>query len=158
MPNRPNAPTDPAQGQGQPRQNGGTVAGAAQHVQEQGEGLADRAREGLDQAKEQALHGYRQAERIVARNPGQAVLIGFGVGFGVGVLMTLALSGKEETWYERNVPKGLRDGIDDLPDRAQSAVDYARSKAEGIHLGDLTDRLRHAAEGLAKHLPESLRR
>ena len=152
MPNKPNAPAGP----GQSRQNGGTTSGAAHRIHEQGEELLDRAREGLDQAREQALHGYQQAEGIVARNPGQAVLIGFGVGFGLGFLLAAVLVSKEETWYERNVPKGLRDGIDELPGRAKSAADYALSKAEGIHLSDLTDRLRHAAEGLAKHLPASL--
>ena len=118
------------QGQPQGRHNGGSAGGAPQQgvreqIGEMGQGLregaervGDRLREGYDTAREQVGRGYRQAEGMMARNPSQSVLIGFGVGFGLGVLLTLALTQREETWWERNAPEPLRD----LPDRIADAL------------------------------------
>jgi len=97
-----------------------------------GEGAAqvgDRVREGYDATREELGHRYRQAEGMIARHPGQSVLIGFGVGFGVGVLLTLLLSRREEdSWYDRYMPDSLRN----IPDRLR-------------HL--------HVPESIARHMP-----
>ena len=75
-----------------PNPNGGAAQGAreqaqaaGQQVQQGVEQAASRLREGLGSARETAEHGYRQAEGAIARNPAPSVLIGFGVGFGLGL-------------------------------------------------------------------------
>lgn len=43
--------------------------------------------ESMSQAREYVSRGYQQAEEMVARNPMSAVLVSFGIGLGVGVLI-----------------------------------------------------------------------
>ncbi|MDB5353135.1 MAG: hypothetical protein JWN86_4382 [Planctomycetota bacterium] len=109
----------PNQKHGQPQQ-GRPQGGGPQDIREQAHQVADRigegasrvgerVREGYDATREQLSHRYRQAEGMIARNPTQSVLVGFGVGFGLGVLLTtLLMRREEESWYERYVPDRLR--------------------------------------------------
>ena len=64
----------------------------AQRVQEGAEQLGQRVREGLGTAQDELGRRYRHVEGTVARNPSSSVLIGFGVGFGLGVILTSLLS------------------------------------------------------------------
>jgi len=75
--------------------------------------VADRFREGYEQAREELAHRYRRAEGMMARNPGNSLLVGFGLGFGIGLAVTALLTHREETWAERYLP----DSMQDLPDR-----------------------------------------
>ena len=155
------------QGQGQPQANGGAGRPAPEPAAAQGirEGVAqvgDRLRDGLDTAREGALHGYRKAEGTVARNPGQSLLITFGIGFGVGFLLTQLFKGEEETWSERNIKKPLRDL--DLEGSLRKAYKAApgqlreAGKQASEHASTLAEHAQSLAESIASHLPKSVRK
>ena len=133
---KPGQPQGQGQGQGQGRQNGGAGQGAqsspnvAQRVQEGAEQLGQRVREGLGTAQDELGRRYRHVEGTVARNPSSSVLISFGVGFGLGVILTSLLS-HEETWSERHLPDSVR---------------------------NMPDSIHQLAEAIAKRLPSSLTR
>jgi len=46
--------------------------------------------------------------QIVQRNPLTSVMTGFGLGLGFGVVVTLLLTRREQSWYERNMPSTLQ--------------------------------------------------
>jgi ElaB/YqjD/DUF883 family membrane-anchored ribosome-binding protein len=136
------------QGQGQGRHDGG-AAGAmpgardqirdiGHHLQEGAQQMGRRAQEGYDTAREAATHGYRQAEGAIARNPAPSVLVSFGVGFGLGLLLTVLVAQREETWYERYVPDPLRH----LPDSFRN----------------LQDAIAHLPDAISRRMPDALRR
>ena len=120
-----------------PNQNGGSVQGAREQLQAVGgqiqagaEQVSNRVREGLDTAKEGAAVGYRQAEGLAARNPGPSLLVGFGVGFGLGlVLCAVFASEREETWSEKYLPESLQD----VPDRYKSLVSSLKTLPRQVH-------------------------
>ena len=129
-----------------PNQNGGSAQGAreklqnaGQQVQQGAEQVGNRLREGYDAAREGATHGYRQAEGLVARNPAPSVLLGFGVGFGLGLVLCSMFT-REETWAEKYLPESLQDA----PDRYKSLVSSLKSLPKNVH-----DYLPHS---IAKHL------
>jgi ElaB/YqjD/DUF883 family membrane-anchored ribosome-binding protein len=128
-------------------QNGGAAQGAREQLQNVGqkfqegaEQVSNRLHEGYDSAREGAMHGYRQAEGLVARNPAPSILIGLGVGFGLGLVLSSMLTSREETWAEKYLPESLQDA----PDRYHRLVESLRSLPRTVH-----DHLPHA---VAKHL------
>ena len=104
------------QGQPQGRQNGGVTQSASETGQDLGhrlqEGAAhvgERIHEGYDAAREGVAHGYRRVEGVITQHPGQSVLLGFGVGLGLGMLLTVMFTKRDpEPWYDRYVPDRLR--------------------------------------------------
>lgn len=93
------------------------------------EQLAQQAREHYGNISEGAMKGYRQAEGAVARNPAPAMLISFGVGFGLGVVICSLLAGKkEETWAEKYLPESLQD----VPDQYSSLVSQLKGLPKTI--------------------------
>jgi len=64
----------------------------------------------------------------MARNPTQSVLIGFGIGFGLGLVLTTMLHRPEETWAERHLPDRLRNA----PDSLHHLADTIRSLPDAI--------------------------
>lgn len=125
--------------QGPPQgQNDGGAAGArdqirdiGHHLQEGAQQLGQRVQEGYDTARTGVTSGYRQAEGAIARNPAPSVLIGFGIGVGLGILLTTLVAQREESWYDRYVPDSLR---------------------------NLHDSFAHLPEAISRRLPDSLRR
>jgi len=118
-------------GQGQGRHNGG----AREEVQSVGDKIKEGAaqasqslREGYETVSEEMSHRYRRAEGMLARNPTQSVLIAFGVGFGLGIVLTTMLNGPEEAWAERHVPDRLRNA----PDSLHHLADSIRSLPDAI--------------------------
>ena len=112
-----------------PNQNSGSAQGArdqlrnaGQQVQQGAEQAGNRLREGYDSAREGAMHGYRQAEGAIARNPAPSMLLGFGVGFGLGLVLC-SMFAREETWAEKYLPESLQDA----PDRYKSLVSSLKS-------------------------------
>ena len=98
-------------GQGQNRENGGMREQGwqvGQQIREGAEQVTHRVREGLDTAREGMTRGYRRAEGTIARNPAPSLLIGFGVGFGLGVALVSLFGRDEETWAEQHVPGRIR--------------------------------------------------
>jgi ElaB/YqjD/DUF883 family membrane-anchored ribosome-binding protein len=132
-------------GEGQ-NQNGGSTQGAreqvrrvADQVQQGAEQVGDRIQEGYEAARESTLHRFRRAEGTMARNPGTSVLVGFGVGFGVGLILCSMFT-REETWAEKYLP----DSLQDMPQRYRSLVSSLRSLPRTVH-----DNL---PESIARHL------
>jgi len=74
---------------------------------------ADRMKDGVNYARDHMAHTYRRAEGMVARNPTPSLAASFGLGFGLGLLVAIVMTQREETWAERNLPDSWRD----LPDR-----------------------------------------
>jgi len=98
------------------RNNGGrqdSQEGAAAAVRGAAADAGQRVMEGVDYARDHMAHTYRRAEGMVARNPVPSLATSFGIGFGLGMLVTLLLTQREETWAERNIPDSWRN----LPDR-----------------------------------------
>ena len=70
----------------------------------------------------------------------------FGVGFGLGLLVTLLLNREEESWFDRYAP----DSLHDVPDRLNRA---------GHKLSDsMSGSFKHAGESLASYVPSSWKR
>jgi hypothetical protein len=112
--------------------------------------LTNRLREGYEAAWEDVAHRYRQAEGIIARNPSSAVLMGFGIGFGIGLVAAFSMFRREESWAQRHLPDSWRE----LPDRLQKArfADSLRNVGGSVH-----DSFRHLSESL-RDLPSALAR
>ena len=127
-------------------QNGGSAQGArdqlrnvGQQAQQGAEQVGERLREGYEAAREGTMHGYRQAEGMVARNPVPSLLIGFGVGFGLGLVLCSMFT-REETWAEKYLPESLQD----VPDRYHHLVSSLRSLPRQVH--------DHLPSSIAKHI------
>jgi len=76
-----------------------------------------------------------RVSEFVARNPHATVLTSFGIGFGFGLFVTLLISRREASWFERYAPAAIHD----LPDR----------------LKHLPDRLKQVPESLASYVPSA---
>lgn len=141
------------QGQGQPDEGqGGHDGGAREQIQSVGRRIQEgaeqtsrRLREGFDSARDEAARRYRRVEGTIARNPAPSVLLGFGIGFGLGLILTTMLVGEEETWAERHLPDSIRRRI---PDSLRHAPDK---------ISELADAIRDLPDQIARRLPSSLR-
>jgi ElaB/YqjD/DUF883 family membrane-anchored ribosome-binding protein len=128
-----------------PNQNGGAGAreqlqNAGQQLQQGAEEVSNRLKEGYDTAREGALHGYRQTQGMIARNPAPSLLIGLGVGFGLGLVLSSMFTTREETWAEKYLPESLQDA----PERYQKLVESLKSLPKTVH--------DHLPTAVAKHL------
>lgn len=103
--------------------------------------MGERLREGYDSARDEMGRRYRRAEGMMARNPMPSILIGFGIGFGLGLVVTTML-GEREGWAERHVPDRVRKMPDQLHDT----------------LEQLADSVRNLPDTIMSHLPSSLTR
>ena len=83
------------------------------------------------------------AEDVVERHPYTTVLTGFAIGFGFGLFVTLLLTRREESWFERYAPESIQD----LPDRLRRVPEAVASY--------VPDRLKHAPEAVASYVPRS---
>ena len=90
-----------------------------------------------------------RARRMVSERPHASVLAAFGVGFGLGLVVTLLLSRAEGTWFERYAPEAIQD----LPDRLRHAKDRIASAASAV-----PGSIQQAGESLASYVPSSWRR
>jgi hypothetical protein len=101
-----------------------------------GNGWGDRARWAAD--------GMREVPRFVSDRPHTSVMTAFGVGFGLGLVVTLLLTREEKSWFERYAPDAMRD----LPDRFEQARQQ---------LASVPCSIRNAGESLASRVPASLK-
>jgi hypothetical protein len=76
--------------------------GAEGREQEDRHGVGQQMREGYQRIGAAVGQRYRRAEDLVSRHPTSSVLLGFSLGLGLGVLMTIALSQPEEPWWRRD--------------------------------------------------------
>jgi len=89
-------------------------------LREGAERVGQRVREGYESVGDAVSSGYRRTEGLVANHPTPSLLIGFGVGFGLGVLFTIAITHREEPWWQRDwrMPGSLRHLQDRIAHRA----------------------------------------
>ncbi len=161
----PSGNQNPPQSQG--RQNGGSAPGAREQLQNIGdqiqEGAAQvghRLREGYDTTREELARRYRRAEGTVARNPAPSILISFGIGFGLGLVVTSLLAQREETWAERNLPDSLRNVPNTVRDASHSirhASESLRDAAPDV-LHNLAESLRNLPDAIASRISSAIRR
>jgi ElaB/YqjD/DUF883 family membrane-anchored ribosome-binding protein len=135
MPNSRNQNQNSGSAQGAREQ----LQGVGQQIQHGAQEVGNRLREGYDSTLEGASRGYHQAEGLVAHNPGTSLLVGFGVGFGLGLVLTSLLV-REQTWAERYLPESLQD----VPDRYRSLVSSLKSLPRQVH--------DHLPGSVARHL------
>jgi hypothetical protein len=116
------------------------------------EQVSDRVRDGFESARDEMAREYRSAEGMIARNPASSVILGFGVGFGLGILLTTVLMPREETWAERYLPDSLRDFR--MPDRyrmARAAQQVPDSLQSSFH--QLAESIRDLPSSIARLMP-----
>jgi len=91
-----------------------------------------------------------------SRNPANSVLIGFGLGFGIGLAVTAMLTHREETWAERYLP----DSLQDLPDRIRKSglPDQVRGAVRDAHVPDSVHHTLHHLSEAIRDLPSSVAR
>jgi len=131
-----------------------------QQFQEKAGEMGQRLREGYDSTREELARRYRRTEGSIARNPAPSVLLGFGVGFGLGLVLTAMLSEPEESWSnwaERRSRKPIRKARESL----KSARDVADQAQDQLHhlpevFGHLADSIRDLPQMIARHLPGGL--
>jgi hypothetical protein len=88
-----------------------------------------------------------RVQQFVSDRPHTSLMTAFGVGFGLGLLVTLLLQREEEeSWFERYAP----DAIQDLPEQFQ----HARHKVASAMPGSF----KQAGETLASYVPSSWKR
>ncbi len=120
--------------------NGGLGAGmpesaenAAQRIQSGAEEVGRHLEEGVGAVRDELGRRYRDAETAVAMNPMSSVLIGFGLGFGLGVVVTALLGERErDTWAGRHLPDRLRRMPDSLHDSLEQLAESVRRLPEAI--------------------------
>jgi ElaB/YqjD/DUF883 family membrane-anchored ribosome-binding protein len=105
---------------------------AGRQVQEGAQQVGERVRENYDYAREEAARRYRHAEGMMARNPTQSVMIAFGAGFGLGLVLTTLLSRPEETWADRHIPDRYRDRLRKTPDALHDLAESIRHMPDAI--------------------------
>jgi hypothetical protein len=58
------------------------------------------------EAQDRVVEAYHQTEDMVRQHPASSALVTFGVGFGLGLLLTAMLSppSRRQSWYESHMP------------------------------------------------------
>ena len=140
----------PNQGQGRGQHNGGVPQSegdqgwkVGDQIREGAEHVGNRLQEGYSAARDGVNRGYRKAEGTIARNPAPSVLMGLGIGFGLGIVLSQMFGHEEESWSERNVSGPLSrlkmpESMKHVPDHVHHLADAILSrmpKSVRDHLG-----------------------
>jgi hypothetical protein len=104
-----------------------------------------RERRGYGEETWEGRGDMGRVQGVAARHPYTTVLTSFGVGFGFGLFVTLLLTRREESWFERYAPESIQN----LPDRLQ---DWSN------RLQDVPDRLKRVPEAVSSYVPSSWKR
>lgn len=98
--------------------------------------------QGEGQDAGEGSEGWGQVGEFVDRNPHTTMLTSFGLGFGLGLFVTLLISRRESSWFEQYAPEAIQD----LPDRLKHLPDQ---------LKHLPDRFKNVPESVASYVPSS---
>jgi hypothetical protein len=82
--------------------------------------MGQQMQEKYEAARDEFVERYHDAERLVSSNPGQSVLITFGIGFGLGLALTTLFTRPSDTWADRHLPDEFRRAPDALQHMAES--------------------------------------
>lgn len=78
----------------------------------------------FEESESKMRAAYERAHHIVGENPAYSALACFGIGVGVGLVLTMLLSSAEEeqkkSWYESYMPD--REFVRDLADQVRDTV------------------------------------
>jgi hypothetical protein len=117
------------------------------------EDVGGRPEAGRGRREEEGTHEGRWAmdemggaARMIADRPYTSLMTAFGIGFGVGLVVTLLLTRDEAGWFERYAPDAIRE----WPDRLKDAGHRISESISG--------RLGHAGEAVASYVPRSWKR
>jgi len=95
------------------------------------EAAKDEAKGMYDQACDRASETCRETEGMVRRNPGSSALVTFGIGFGVGLLLTHILvtppRRRTSSWISK-----YRDHLPEMPSRHELADAIAKILPEAL--------------------------
>jgi hypothetical protein len=146
--------------QGQGRRKDGREGNHAAHEKESNqpveqlrsgaEMVGNRLREGYDTAREAVERGGEGAQEMVASYPASSLLLSFGVGFGVGLLLTTVLTRREETWAERYLPDSLSHLR--IPDQMSRAAHQIPDSLQSS-FQSLADSIRDMPNAIARMMP-----
>jgi len=142
------------------RHNGGEKHTARETMHSMGDQIREGAGQvgehlsaGYDSARDEMSRRYRMAERTMAENPAPSLLIGFGVGFGLGLVLTTLLSREEETWSDwgqRHARDTMRHARDTMHQARDSARDSARHMPEMLQ--SLADSIRTLPDAISRSM------
>jgi hypothetical protein len=105
-------------------------------------GPGSREGRGYDEENSGIWDASGRVGEFVERNPYTTIMTSFGIGFGFGLFVTLLMSRRESSWFERYAPASLQD----LPDRLKHLPDQ---------LKHLPDRFKQVPESVASYVPSS---
>jgi len=116
---------------------------AAERIQSGSENVGRHLDEGVGAVRDELGRRYREVETVAAMNPMTSVMIGFGLGFGLGLVVTSLLGERErDTWAGRYLPDRLRK----MPDSFHDSLEQ------------LAESVRHLPDAIRGHLPSTLGR
>jgi ElaB/YqjD/DUF883 family membrane-anchored ribosome-binding protein len=88
---------------------------------------------GFEAIGQQASRTWQSAEGTVSEHPATSLMVSFGIGFGLGLIVTAMLSQSEESWgdWADRQTRGTRDHANEalrrLPDAFHSLADSIRA-------------------------------
>jgi len=125
-----------------------------EHVQEGVAQMGQNLHNRMESVQSGMSDGYRRAGQAVAENPMPSVLVGFGLGFGLGIVLTTLFS-KEESWSDWS-QRHARDTMRGARDSFHHAEHVAGHLPDSFH--QLAESIRHLPEAIARHLPSAISR
>ena len=115
-------------------------------AEDYGRGEGGRREAGTGESWGDAVR-WGEVEHMVSNRPGTSLATAFGIGFGLGLLITLLLSREEEqSWYDRYAPEAVHD----LPEQFR----HAKHRLSDT----MSDTFKQAGESLASYVPGSWKR
>ena len=107
---------------------GGSLHEVGERIREKTGETAEQLRECCAEAGDELARRYHQAEGVMAHYPTSSVLVGFGLGFGVGLaITTLLMERQRDEWSLRHAPDRLRhlpESLHDTLDRLAETVSH----------------------------------
>jgi hypothetical protein len=95
----------------------------------------------------------RTFAQAVSRHPLPVLVGAFGIGFGIGILVTAALARPQKSWWERQLPDSFFDMASSLRHMPGDVASSLRHMP-----GDMASGLRRVPGMIAEHLPDALTR